>query len=509
MSGRFPRARTVAWCLGLSVLVPGLGLAADPPAIGFAPPLELLNQEAHDLISADFNGDGRTDIALIMFSTFGVGIFLGRGDGTFDTVPAALTSIRPIHITAADFNGDGRQDFAASTSVPAEVVIAFGNGDGSFAAGPAYGAGFVPYQLATGDFNGDTRPDLFLGGGGFGMAVFLNLGGGALGASIEVWPDQPPAAFGTYVAYDVADFDADGRDDIAVAGFDQVDFECSGDGINFWKSLGTGAFSKTHFSGLICSYALASGDWDRDGRRDVVVLDFRGLSVYRNLGGGAFAPPGLLSSSLEGDEVIVRDFNLDGILDVALPAAKQLVVAPGRADGTLAPATATTLPGRHVDSLGDDFDHDGPQDIALAVYESDAGDVNAVEVLLNNSVPPPSPIGEAAAGGAAPLVISGYDASSGDVAFSYTPACGATDHSIVYGSLEAPDRGTYLGRACGIGTSGAGVFNPGAGSVFFLIVGDNGTVEGSYGTNSSGVERPESFGLAACDRPQVLTTLCP
>lgn len=509
MSGRSARTRDVAWNLGLSFLVSSLGLAAEPPAIEFAPPLELLHEDAHGLTSADFNGDGRTDLALISYSAFGVGIFLGRGDGTFDTAPAALTSIRAIAITTADFNRDGRQDLAVARSVPPEVAIAFGNGDGSFAAGPVHGSGFVPLHLATGDFDGDTRPDLFLGGAYFGMAVFLNLGAGALGVRIDVWPDQSPAPWGNYVAYDVADFDADGRDDIAVAGFVQYDFECTGDGITFWKSLGTGSFARTHLPGLLCSFALASGDWNRDGRRDVLVLSFSGLSIYRNLGGGAFAPPGLLSSSLEGEEIISRDFNLDGALDVALSWGNRLFVAAGREDGTLAPATETALPGEFLDLVGDDFDHDGLQDIALAEIEWDEGDVSVVEVRLNSSVTPPSPIGEAAAGAVAPLQVTAYDASSGAVAFSYAPACGATDHSIVYGSLEGPDRGAYLGRACGIGTGGAGVFNPGAGSVFFLIVGDNGTVEGSFGTNGSGVERPESFGLAACDRPQVLTTSCP
>ena len=94
------------------------------------------------------------------------------------------------------------------------------------------------------------------------------------------------------------------------------------------------------------------------------------------------------------------------------------------------------------------------------------------------------------------------------VSVTYTPACDATDHTLVWGALAAVSTYSYAGAVCGIGTSGSASFDPGAGSVFFLVVGTTGSAEGSYGTDSLGNERPEATGMGACDRPQHLGAAC-
>jgi hypothetical protein len=60
-----------------------------------------------------------------------------------------------------------------------------------------------------------------------------------------------------------------------------------------------------------------------------------------------------------------------------------------------------------------------------------------------------------------------------------------------------------------VGDSGGASFNPGPGSVFFVVVANNGSVEGSYGKDSSGItERPEASGLPGCDYTQDLSNSC-
>jgi hypothetical protein len=100
------------------------------------------------------------------------------------------------------------------------------------------------------------------------------------------------------------------------------------------------------------------------------------------------------------------------------------------------------------------------------------------------------------------------DGTSVDVA--YTPACGATGHTIYYGPLSAVASYAYAGSACSSDTSGMLTFTPPAGSLFFLVAAQNGAQEGSYGSDSSGVPRPEASGaaFAPCDYPQDLTGNC-
>jgi hypothetical protein len=119
--------------------------------------------------------------------------------------------------------------------------------------------------------------------------------------------------------------------------------------------------------------------------------------------------------------------------------------------------------------------------------------------------------GEASGTPGSLMQVTGFNASTGQIAISYGPACGATGHSIEIGPLTSTALATYAwsGRACGIGASGAAAFNPGTGSYFFVVVGNNGAAEGSYGRNSAGVERPESTLAAGCaNMPQSLANRC-
>ncbi len=132
----------------------------------------------------------------------------------------------------------------------------------------------------------------------------------------------------------------------------------------------------------------------------------------------------------------------------------------------------------------------------------------AMATLESGQLPilPASP-GEAS-GPASPMLVTGYSSPSGAISVSYGPACGAIDHTIYYGDLSQVATMSFSGQACSLGTSAAATFNPGSGSFFWVIVGNDAVVEGSYGKNSSGVERPEDSGLTTCQVPQNLTAPC-
>jgi hypothetical protein len=110
-------------------------------------------------------------------------------------------------------------------------------------------------------------------------------------------------------------------------------------------------------------------------------------------------------------------------------------------------------------------------------------------------------------GRAVPLKVTAYNRASGALTISYGSACSATNNTVEYGPLVGVRTYTYSGQVCSIGTAGTATFTLPAGSLYFLVVGNATTVEGSYGTNSAGVERPEDVGVA-CPIPQNLVGRC-
>ncbi|MDX1389153.1 MAG: hypothetical protein R3344_08185, partial [Acidobacteriota bacterium] len=104
-------------------------------------------------------------------------------------------------------------------------------------------------------------------------------------------------------------------------------------------------------------------------------------------------------------------------------------------------------------------------------------------------------------------MLAAWDPVMGMIDVSFTPACDATEHTIYYGDLANVSAYTYSGAACAVGSSGSASFDPGLANAFFVVVGNNGTVEGTYGTDGTD-PRPEDVGTAVCDIPQDLSGTC-
>ncbi|HTS38092.1 MAG TPA: VCBS repeat-containing protein [Candidatus Solibacter sp.] len=153
----------------------------DPPVtvslVATAPDLGCLFCKTgySNVVTGDFNGDGRPDLAIGRITTecidrcnvtaTAILTFLGNGDGTFQPGPSFDTdaSVLPVFLIAGDFNGDGKADIAASSTILyGSSVIQFylGQGDGTFPTIADYevGTGFVDLVIA--DFNGDKLPDI-------------------------------------------------------------------------------------------------------------------------------------------------------------------------------------------------------------------------------------------------------------------------------------------------------------------------------------------------------------
>jgi len=148
-------------------------------------------QNAQILI-VDFNADGKLDLAIAVST--GVQILLGKGGGTFQSGATAVLAngFTASSLLTADFDGDGETDlivnsfeFSSSSSTPQHLGVFLGHGDGTFSSEQVIFTGSLTrpvtseiFRLWTGDFNGDGKSDLLdihLGPNIFGFGVESSL----------------------------------------------------------------------------------------------------------------------------------------------------------------------------------------------------------------------------------------------------------------------------------------------------------------------------------------------
>jgi len=114
------------------------------------------------LLSADFNSDGKLDLAVGGDSTSAVWVVLGNGDGTFQASSATQTSRigTPVGLSVGDFNGDGVTDIVTTEYFTDSVSVVLGVGDGSFTPRSMFQGGPSVVSVAAADFNSDGWQDL-------------------------------------------------------------------------------------------------------------------------------------------------------------------------------------------------------------------------------------------------------------------------------------------------------------------------------------------------------------
>jgi hypothetical protein len=175
------------------------------------------------LALGDFNQDGKLDAIVASGYTAGPGssgsglaVSLGNGNGTFTPGPDSpfALGVNLQGIVAADFNNDGKLDLAVTDSVGNTVIILLGNGDGTFGAPLTISVGKVPTAIVAADFNNDGKLDLAVANNGDNTVTLL-LGNGD-GTFTPSSGSPYPVGQGPYVIT-AADFNGDGRLDLAVA----------------------------------------------------------------------------------------------------------------------------------------------------------------------------------------------------------------------------------------------------------------------------------------------------
>jgi hypothetical protein len=307
------------------------------------------------LAAADFNRDGKMDLALA--STSSVTVVLGDGHGSFTGgLPTYVTSFTTA-IATGDINRDGRPDLAVTDFGAGTIVVLLGNGEGAFTRSD-YPSGTEPYQAVLADFNGDGLPDLAAPDrASNSVFVRLNQGGGVFGPSVTYPARCSPFESRTCTLEGLAagDFNHDHKMDLATPG-----------GILHGNGDGTFQATVPFYSGNVPLF-VAAGDLNRDGFTDLLVGNSGSTNISVLLGNPqSVSQPPHLAAGNKPKAIATADFNGDGLADVAVAASADNVVhiLLGAANGTFTPGTDLPVqqPGAVVAA---DLNGDGIMDLAI------------------------------------------------------------------------------------------------------------------------------------------------
>jgi hypothetical protein len=273
------------------------------------------------LVVGDFNNDGNLDLAVVNSTSASVSVFLGNGDGTFTTGTGLAADSVFSNLVAGDFNGDGKLDLALADDSLDTIDIFLGNGDGTFTEVAFPSVASSPNWVVTGDFNGDGILDLAVssntpGSNSGSVSILLGNGDGTFTAGASI-------PFSTVVSLTLGDFNNDGILDLAVV--DQ--------GLNLVTVLlgnGDGTFTRTE-STLTTDNApnfIATADMNGDGNLDLIVSNLCGsvancttgtpgsISIFLGDGKGGFGSKLSTAVQNQPQALALGDFNGDGRLDV-------------------------------------------------------------------------------------------------------------------------------------------------------------------------------------------------
>jgi hypothetical protein len=342
--------------------------------------------EVGSVAVGDFNNDGNLDFA-VTYSTAGadgaLSIYLGNGAGGF-TLKATYSLLGVVAyrdnsdgLTTADLRGNGHLDLIAiDTSNGVDVFL--GNGDGTFQT-PAAVAIPSPGNSgaeAVGDVNHDGKPDLVVASNNSsdGIYVLLGKGDGTFQSPVFYAQGSNSGAMAVAIGQLIKGDEGD-----VVMG--------TGNGAYVYINNGDGTFKTPVLYGPSWIDSIVITDINGDKKNDLVVSSYSSHAVWTMLGNGKGGFTAGESFATDGypNNVVVADFNGDKKLDFATSNThgEWVTVGLGNGDGTFRSSQSYgyTWGGIVSNIATADLNNDGNLDIV----EAGGGTGVGIAVLLGSS----------------------------------------------------------------------------------------------------------------------------
>ncbi len=346
---------------------------------GFATPIiTTTNSDSAFISAADLNQDGNLDIAVANLTTTSISILIGNGTGNF-TVSTTSIQQRPNSADLIDLDLDGKLDLVVTTTSKLLFFKNLGSGNFSLSLPISFSVGAGATSVAVVDVNKDGKPDLAVSNQNSGnISILTNTFSRACVTPSFAASTNFPTATGS-LGNTVGDFNLDGKQDVVV-------LNAGSNSLSVFLGNGTGSFAPaiSVASGGFNPDNAAVADFNKDGKPDLVVTNrfSDAIAVLLGDGTGNFSLAATFSvGGTNPSSVSIADFNLDGNPDVVtgnVNGAGSISIFLG--NGTTLNSTPTVITvGLSPSVITGDFNRDGKPDIAVAV-----GALNTINILLGN-----------------------------------------------------------------------------------------------------------------------------
>jgi len=311
--------------------------------------------ETDEVVTADWNGDGKTDILVLNEDDGNVQVLIGQGDGTVrdamglyppttsnDTSPTSSGNTTISSMIPIDVNGDGRTDFVFSQETHS-------------------------YSSTTNTQTDSTTFSAYLDDGKGGYTLASNI---LTIPSVDSFVDVVGAA----------DFNGDGKQDLLLESYSDSTSSQGGPnpaddqvGIALNNGDGTFTFPQKLVGGTTFDHNPIA-DVNGDGKPDVVLSTGSGIAIYLgdrtgNLETPVTKVPLQVTNAWDSVHIAIGDLNGDGKPDMAVSFDQTIEWFPGVGDGTFGQANpVSALTGSSSPVALGDWNRDGAIDIAAGLY---------------------------------------------------------------------------------------------------------------------------------------------